>query len=117
MQGVRHFRVRRRCCRRVITRRRVRSPSSTSMGPRMTVSLFERPTQRRPLGQGGRLHRHSRRNHNNMGSTKCVTNQTCNAGTEVTFCTVTGMGHCWPEVKCGPGAGPCTVSLTSKPVR
>jgi poly(3-hydroxybutyrate) depolymerase len=24
--------------------------------------LFERPTQRRPLGQGGRLHRHGRRN-------------------------------------------------------
>jgi poly(3-hydroxybutyrate) depolymerase len=45
--------------------------------------------------------------YNNMGSTKCVTNQTCNAGTEVTFCTVTGMGHCWPEdTQCGPGGGP-----------
>jgi polyhydroxybutyrate depolymerase len=45
--------------------------------------------------------------YNNMGSTKCVTNQTCTAGTEVTFCTVTGMGHCWPEdTQCGPGGGP-----------
>jgi polyhydroxybutyrate depolymerase len=44
--------------------------------------------------------------YNNMGSTKCVTHQTCTAGTEVTFCTVTGMGHCWPEdTKCGPGGG------------
>jgi polyhydroxybutyrate depolymerase len=44
--------------------------------------------------------------YNNQGSTKCVTHQTCSGGTEVTFCTVTGMGHCWPEdTKCGPGGG------------
>jgi polyhydroxybutyrate depolymerase len=45
--------------------------------------------------------------YNNMGSTKCVTYQGCKDGVEVTFCTVTGMGHCWPEdTKCGPGGGP-----------
>jgi polyhydroxybutyrate depolymerase len=45
--------------------------------------------------------------YNNQGSTVCVTNQTCKDGVEVTFCTVTGMGHCWPEdTKCGPGGGP-----------
>jgi polyhydroxybutyrate depolymerase len=44
--------------------------------------------------------------YNNNGSTKCVTHQSCQGGTEVTFCTVTGMGHCWPEdTKCGPGGG------------
>jgi polyhydroxybutyrate depolymerase len=42
-----------------------------------------------------------------MGSTTCVTYQTCRDGVEVEFCTVTGMGHCWPEdTRCGPGGGP-----------
>jgi polyhydroxybutyrate depolymerase len=42
-----------------------------------------------------------------MGSTTCVTYQTCSASVEVEFCTVTGMGHCWPEdTRCGPGGGP-----------
>ncbi|HWA70877.1 MAG TPA: PHB depolymerase family esterase [Polyangiaceae bacterium] len=42
----------------------------------------------------------------NQGSTKCVTYQGCKAGVEVEFCTVTGMGHCWPEdTNCGPGGG------------
>lgn len=42
----------------------------------------------------------------NMGSTKCVTYGGCNQGAEVVFCTVTGMGHCWPEdSSCGPGGG------------
>ena len=45
--------------------------------------------------------------YNNQGSTKCVTYQACKDGVEVTFCTVTGMGHCWPEdTRCGPGGGP-----------
>jgi polyhydroxybutyrate depolymerase len=43
----------------------------------------------------------------NQGSTSCVTYQGCAAGNEVEFCTVTGMGHCWPEdTRCGPGGGP-----------
>jgi polyhydroxybutyrate depolymerase len=43
----------------------------------------------------------------NMGSTRCVTYQSCREGAEVVFCTVTGMGHCWPEdSNCGPGGGP-----------
>ena len=42
-----------------------------------------------------------------MGSTRCVTYQGCHEGVEVEFCTVTGMGHCWPEdSNCGPGGGP-----------
>jgi polyhydroxybutyrate depolymerase len=42
----------------------------------------------------------------NMGSTRCETYQGCNDGVEVAFCTVTGMGHCWPEdTRCGPGGG------------
>jgi len=42
----------------------------------------------------------------NQGSTKCVTYQGCSQGAEVAFCTVTGMGHCWPEdSNCGPGGG------------
>jgi polyhydroxybutyrate depolymerase len=42
----------------------------------------------------------------NMGSTKCVTYGGCREGAEVVFCTVTGMGHCWPEdSNCGPGGG------------
>jgi polyhydroxybutyrate depolymerase len=45
--------------------------------------------------------------YNNQGSTKCVTHQSCKDGVEVTFCTVMGMGHCWPEdTRCGPGGGP-----------
>jgi polyhydroxybutyrate depolymerase len=41
-----------------------------------------------------------------MGSTKCVTYGGCQQGSEVVFCTVTGMGHCWPEdTSCGPGGG------------
>ena len=41
-----------------------------------------------------------------MGSTKCVTYGGCQQGAEVVFCTVTGMGHCWPEdTSCGPGGG------------
>jgi polyhydroxybutyrate depolymerase len=44
--------------------------------------------------------------YNNQGSTKCVTYQGCTQGVEVAFCTVTGMGHCWPEdTNCGPGGG------------
>jgi polyhydroxybutyrate depolymerase len=43
----------------------------------------------------------------NQGSTRCVTYQGCRDGVEVEFCTVTGMGHCWPEdTRCGPGGGP-----------
>ena len=43
----------------------------------------------------------------NMGSTRCVTYGGCREGAEVVFCTVTGMGHCWPEdSNCGPGGGP-----------
>jgi len=43
----------------------------------------------------------------NQGSTRCVTYQGCRDGNEVEFCTVTGMGHCWPEdTRCGPGGGP-----------
>ncbi len=43
----------------------------------------------------------------NMGSTTCVTYGGCREGAEVVFCTVTGMGHCWPEdSNCGPGGGP-----------
>jgi polyhydroxybutyrate depolymerase len=42
----------------------------------------------------------------NMGSTRCETYQGCSDGVEVAFCTVTGMGHCWPEdTRCGPGGG------------
>ncbi|MBN2037492.1 MAG: hypothetical protein JW768_12185 [Chitinispirillaceae bacterium] len=33
----------------------------------------------------------------NVGSTRCVTYKGCDDGVEVVFCTVTGMGHCWPE--------------------
>lgn len=33
----------------------------------------------------------------NVGSTRCVTYKDCDDGVEVVFCTVTGMGHCWPE--------------------
>jgi polyhydroxybutyrate depolymerase len=41
-----------------------------------------------------------------QGSTRCVTHQGCKDGVEVEFCTVTGMGHCWPEdTGCGPGGG------------
>jgi polyhydroxybutyrate depolymerase len=41
-----------------------------------------------------------------VGSTNCVTHKGCRDGVEVVFCTVTGMGHCWPEdSKCGPGGG------------
>ncbi len=43
----------------------------------------------------------------NMGSTRCETYQGCREGVEVVFCTITGMGHCWPEdSRCGPGGGP-----------
>jgi len=43
----------------------------------------------------------------NLGSTVCETYQGCSDGVEVVFCTVTGMGHCWPEdSNCGPGGGP-----------
>jgi polyhydroxybutyrate depolymerase len=42
-----------------------------------------------------------------MGSTRCETYEGCDDGVEVVFCTVTGMGHCWPEdTRCGPGGGP-----------
>jgi polyhydroxybutyrate depolymerase len=42
----------------------------------------------------------------NVGSTRCVVYQGCKEGAEVEFCTVTGMGHCWPEdTRCGPGGG------------
>jgi polyhydroxybutyrate depolymerase len=42
----------------------------------------------------------------NMGSTRCVTYAGCRDGVEVVFCTVSGMGHCWPEdSNCGPGGG------------
>ena len=42
----------------------------------------------------------------NTGSTRCVTYGSCRDGAEVVFCTVTGMGHCWPEdSNCGPGGG------------
>jgi polyhydroxybutyrate depolymerase len=42
-----------------------------------------------------------------MGSTRCETYGGCREGTEVVFCTITGMGHCWPEdSRCGPGGGP-----------
>ena len=42
----------------------------------------------------------------NTGSTRCETHQGCRDGAEVVFCTITGMGHCWPEdTKCGPGGG------------
>jgi polyhydroxybutyrate depolymerase len=42
----------------------------------------------------------------NMGSTRCETYQGCREGVEVVFCTITGMGHCWPEdSRCGPGGG------------
>jgi polyhydroxybutyrate depolymerase len=41
------------------------------------------------------------------GSTRCETYEGCDDGVEVVFCTVTGMGHCWPEdSRCGPGGGP-----------
>jgi len=41
-----------------------------------------------------------------QGSTTCVVYQGCTAGNEVEFCTVTGMGHCWPEdTRCGPQPG------------
>ncbi len=43
----------------------------------------------------------------NMGSTRCETYSACRDGVEVVFCTITGMGHCWPEdSRCGPGGGP-----------
>lgn len=43
----------------------------------------------------------------NMGSTVCETYGNCDEGVEVVFCTVSGMGHCWPEdTNCGPGGGP-----------
>jgi len=43
----------------------------------------------------------------NMGSTRCETYSGCREGVEVVFCTITGMGHCWPEdSRCGPGGGP-----------
>ena len=43
----------------------------------------------------------------NMGSTMCETHQNCRDGVEVVFCTINGMGHCWPEdTNCGPGGGP-----------
>lgn len=43
----------------------------------------------------------------NVGSTTCEMYQGCDAGVEVEFCTVEGMGHCWPEdTGCGPGGGP-----------
>jgi polyhydroxybutyrate depolymerase len=43
----------------------------------------------------------------NEGSTQCLTYQECDAGVEVLFCAITGMGHCWPEdTSCGPGGGP-----------
>jgi polyhydroxybutyrate depolymerase len=43
----------------------------------------------------------------NLGSTTCETHQTCRNGVEVVFCTINGMGHCWPEdSSCGPGGGP-----------
>jgi polyhydroxybutyrate depolymerase len=42
----------------------------------------------------------------NVGSTVCETHQDCRDGVEVVFCTVDGMGHCWPEDSgCGPGGG------------
>lgn len=41
----------------------------------------------------------------NMGSTRCVTYQGCDDGVEVVFCTVTGMGHCWPEDQSCLGTG------------
>jgi polyhydroxybutyrate depolymerase len=42
----------------------------------------------------------------NVGSTVCETYEGCDGGAEVVFCTVTGMGHCWPEdSNCGPGGG------------
>ena len=43
----------------------------------------------------------------NMGSTICESYPDCDDGVEVEFCTVNGMGHCWPEdTGCGPGGGP-----------
>jgi polyhydroxybutyrate depolymerase len=43
----------------------------------------------------------------NQGSTVCRTYEQCDAGVEVVFCAITGMGHCWPEdARCGPGGGP-----------
>ena len=33
------------------------------------------------------------------GTASCVTNNQCNGGTEVTLCTVTGMGHTYPSGK------------------
>jgi len=42
----------------------------------------------------------------NQGSTACVVYQGCTAGVEVEFCTVTGLGHCWPEdTICAPQSG------------
>ncbi len=40
------------------------------------------------------------------GDTSCVTYTGCNAGTEVTFCSINGGGHCWyGSPSCGGGFG------------
>ena len=93
--------------RRTLFSRRARSPSSTSTVPRiMTVGYSSAQPNvtgwaNRDGCTGSPVQTYS------MGSTTCVTYQTCRDAVEVEFCTVTGMGHCWPEdTRCGPGGGP-----------
>jgi polyhydroxybutyrate depolymerase len=53
----------------------------------------------------------------NQGSTICRTYQTCNAGVEVAFCAITGMGHCWPEdTACGPQQGAGVTDFKMNPM-
>jgi polyhydroxybutyrate depolymerase len=53
----------------------------------------------------------------NQGSTACRTYQTCNAGAEVAFCTITGMGHCWPEdTRCAPQPGTGVTDFKADPM-
>ena len=45
------------------------------------------------------------------GDAKCTTRDKCNAGTEVTVCTIAGGGHTWP------GAFPYPGGHTSQSIR
>lgn len=49
------------------------------------------------------------------GSATCQTYKTCSAGVEVSLCTLTGEGHCWPgQTFCPYGAGTADLSANDE---
>lgn len=48
------------------------------------------------------------------GKAKCLTHGGCEGGVTVTFCTVDGMGHCWPgQTFCPPSLGQANTDISA----